>query len=656
MPSIVDQSPFTEHIANGVTTLFAYEFQLLSAADLVVEVDGVVVPASDFTLAGVGVQAGGTVDFDVAPVNGAAVLLKRDIVLERNIDYQTNGDLPADVLDLDINRLWQALQQQRASIDGAVRAPYPEAMPELQAAADRASKIAGFNASGEAVAFDIPTGVPVSSAAAVAWSQIGSGAVARTVDGKLLESFSVLDFGADPTGATDSTLALQTAIAEAKKLMLDRFNGPGISILFPNGTYLLSGTLTIDFSNVYLVGESPGGVILRAPSANFDLIHFDGSALALYSVGMLNIRTYTPGNATAGCHIRARRLINAFFNNIQCIGWYDGIVSDGCAKTVFSNLLLTQENRTAGTTFRYGIDFASTTNNNSDVHVSEFQISWNPSTFTNETAIRIQGADGIYFMGGHHQGAVLLSPAGVTCASVFWTGIYFDAAPTNHVVFSGTSAAYRNFKFVNCYMRDCAADGLLFNASSPISKVEVVATQFASNGTGIRCTTGVTDMTVSASIFDDNNAGNNAANGDIIVTSGEVTVGLCRFIGGGAAGTAIGLGASSADCIITNNSLASSNSAAKITNTGANNRIRGNTGFITKNFGQATINNPATSIVVNHGLSVTPSIGQIKVNLINDATPVARYWISNVTATQFTINVNATPTASATFVWAVDAE
>ncbi len=59
-----------------------------------------------------------------------------------------------------------------------------------------------------------------------------TGAVVRPVPAKLAESVSVLDFGADPTGVADSTAAIQAAIATGKPL------------LTPEGTYLVSGTLS----------------------------------------------------------------------------------------------------------------------------------------------------------------------------------------------------------------------------------------------------------------------------------------------------------------------------------------------------------------------------------------------------------------------------
>lgn len=55
----------------------------------------------------------------------------------------------------------------------------------------------------------------------------GSGVVTRSVQSKLRDSVSILDFGADPTGATSSTLAIQAAIASGIK-----------EIVFPDGNYV----------------------------------------------------------------------------------------------------------------------------------------------------------------------------------------------------------------------------------------------------------------------------------------------------------------------------------------------------------------------------------------------------------------------------------
>jgi hypothetical protein len=72
-----------------------------------------------------------------------------------------------------------------------------------------------------------PTG-----AALVGFQQTGYGSVATTVDAKLKESVSVLDFGADPTGASNSSNSFTYAMSAAKVVTV------------PAGIYKLDTTVT----------------------------------------------------------------------------------------------------------------------------------------------------------------------------------------------------------------------------------------------------------------------------------------------------------------------------------------------------------------------------------------------------------------------------
>lgn len=66
-----------------------------------------------------------------------------------------------------------------------------------------------------------------------------------------------------------------------------------------------------------------------------------------------------------------------------------------------------------------------------------------------------------------------------------------------------------------------------------------------------------------------------------------------------------------------------------------------------KQFGTATISAGQTSVTVNHGLGTTPR----KVIVTPTSNPGTQWWVSNVTATSFTINVASAPTTNLTFYW-----
>jgi hypothetical protein len=74
------------------------------------------------------------------------------------------------------------------------------------------------------------------------------------------------------------------------------------------------------------------------------------------------------------------------------------------------------------------------------------------------------------------------------------------------------------------------------------------------------------------------------------------------------------------------------------------------------NAGTATITTGNTSISVTHGAGYTPSVNDIVITPTNSPTnDPGNFWISNVGATTFDINVRANPGASgASFAWRVD--
>lgn len=89
----------------------------------------------------------------------------------------------------------------------------------------------------------------------------------------------ILDFGADPTGATNCNAALKDAVAEA---------GPGDTIVFPDGTYLVDLTVeNIEIGkSIRLLGEGAKLTFTASDQQTAEWIRFSGGGLTGNSSGL----------------------------------------------------------------------------------------------------------------------------------------------------------------------------------------------------------------------------------------------------------------------------------------------------------------------------------------------------------------------------------
>jgi hypothetical protein len=100
-----------------------------------------------------------------------------------------------------------------------------------------------------------------------------TGTVQRSLQGKLDEYVSVLDFGADNTGSADCVDAFETAFTQLFRNTDNTFKKV---LIVPNGTYTFSGDLNIP-SNAIIHGETRDGVVLNIGTNSIHLITSVGS-------------------------------------------------------------------------------------------------------------------------------------------------------------------------------------------------------------------------------------------------------------------------------------------------------------------------------------------------------------------------------------------
>lgn len=108
----VPQNPNTrtEAVGNGATVVFPFDFLCLEERDIQVSVSDAILAPSQYSVSGLGQLQGGAVTFVTAPASGVPILMELSVVAARAIDYQDNGDLFAQTVNFDFDRLWLAIK------------------------------------------------------------------------------------------------------------------------------------------------------------------------------------------------------------------------------------------------------------------------------------------------------------------------------------------------------------------------------------------------------------------------------------------------------------------------------------------------------------------------------------------------------------------
>jgi hypothetical protein len=140
---------FKRYAANGVATIYAIPFLLISASDLQITLDGVPV-TTGFTLSGIG-NPTSSCTFSSAPTGD--LLFQLMVPLQRLTDYQMNGDFLAGTVNQDFDRLWLAMKQlSRDSGRALTVSPLePEGIPSLPVKGLRALKMLAFDLEGNPI-------------------------------------------------------------------------------------------------------------------------------------------------------------------------------------------------------------------------------------------------------------------------------------------------------------------------------------------------------------------------------------------------------------------------------------------------------------------------------------------------------------------------
>lgn len=133
----------------------------------------------------------------------------------------------------------------------------------------------------------------------IGFLQAGTGAVTdRSAQDKMRESVSVLDFGADPTGTTNSSTAIQTALDSGAS-----------AVYIPAGIYIINQSITFPATLKYLYGDPLKSILVSQTNAANYLFIF--STCAVHLSGLVLYGAKIPAVGGSETVPSARNGINA---------------------------------------------------------------------------------------------------------------------------------------------------------------------------------------------------------------------------------------------------------------------------------------------------------------------------------------------------------
>ncbi len=156
--TVGDTTPRIQYTATSGQTVFAYGFPIFEDADLKVYVGSTLKTlTTDYTVSGAATTSGGNVTFGSGLTAGDIVTIYRDLAVARTSDYQTGGDLLAETLNDDFDKLVMMVQQSEADVaNRSIRfGQFVTGLPLNEItdnATDRANKVIGFDSSGQPIA------------------------------------------------------------------------------------------------------------------------------------------------------------------------------------------------------------------------------------------------------------------------------------------------------------------------------------------------------------------------------------------------------------------------------------------------------------------------------------------------------------------------
>ena len=383
----------------------------------------------------------------------------------------------------------------------------------------------------------------------------------------------VTDFdGVDPTGATDSTAGIQAAVDYLESfLSTSNYGGRGAALFFPDGEYLIQGTVEIGKTGVGGVGlfcNPSKGARLFTDQTSQTMFKVGDSTGAenVYEVHFTNL--FFSATSVNNTGVVAIQGYNAFIVGIKnCVfrNFYEAILSERGNRWWVSQCRFWNNRSTAAANSSIRM-YGNAGGNGGGWHILDNEFSADGTLTPGiEAHIVFEAVDSSYLVNNHFRdcnSAIKTAPTGAVgknfITSIWATNNYFDNnyGPAN-VLIGGTidwtaagSVRYHHLHFTNNYFRG-GAPGSSTNCvriavadvgtPDPSDNEGVTAISFTGGAMRQAQSTAllaqgsddgyseVYGLIVTGVTFEDNNQGNTAANSAIRTEAKAVVIDGCWF-------------------------------------------------------------------------------------------------------------------------------
>lgn len=470
-----------------------------------------------------------------------------------------------------------------------------------------------------------------SGASMVGYTQGGTNSVARTVQGRLRDVVSAKDFGAVGDGVTDDTAAFNAAVSYVGGL-------GGGTVFVPGGTYKVS-FVNVLHEYVTIEGQGVNASYIVNGSTNQPAIQWGDGVTLIYGGGVKGLRFSSASGVVAASGqsgLQFNKVGQFTVQDVFCQSFpaalYEGIKFTSCSQyTVYAA-------RVQDCTLN-GISFVNCV----DSYVTDCR-----SDANSGSGFFLDGSEGSYFKGctayfNNAQGWALSSASpGVTAINKnnFFVECIGDTSGSYNWLILDSVNSY----FLGCWaatQKDTSVNTFAsgFNIETQYSKslyfTGCAAINNNSNGFNIYDSGSSTPVNIHlvncefGSTYNGANGNGKSGSGYGFALNGGVD--KIRVIGGSFDGNASGpvLNTSTGTDIVFENSV----------------------GYVTSKNGTATVLAGNTTVVVTHGLSVTPQQQDISLTFGSTNGGATDLYVNNITSTQFTINMAPAAGGAVTVNW-----